>query len=130
MSSRINAVRPMRAIGVTAAAVVAISLPIPVVASAAGATTIYACVNKKSGAVRIVSAKAKCKRTEHKLSWGSTGPAGPAGVTGATINHHLPCPAPSEVRLPEILPRAAAPAAPGGRGESGPAPDLVRLAWE
>jgi hypothetical protein len=82
MSSRINAVRSMRAIGVTAAPVAAIALLIPVVASAAGATTIYACVNKKSGAMRIVSAKAKCKRTEHKLSWGTTGPAGPAGAPG------------------------------------------------
>ena len=33
--------------------------------------------------MRIVSAKAKCKRTEHKLSWGSTGPGGPAGAPGA-----------------------------------------------
>lgn len=83
MSSRIRAVRPMRFIGATGAVVGAIALLMPAAASAAGTTTIYACVSKKSGAMRIVSAKAKCKHGEHKLSWGSAGPAGPAGATGA-----------------------------------------------
>jgi hypothetical protein len=83
MPSRINAVRPMRFVSATGAVVGAIALLTPAAASAAGATTIYACVSKKSGAMRIVSAKAKCKRGEHKLSWGASGPAGPAGAPGA-----------------------------------------------
>jgi hypothetical protein len=83
MPSRINAVRPMRIISATGAVVGAIALLTPAAASAAGATTIYACVSKKNGAMRIVSAKAKCKRGEHKLSWGASGPAGPAGPAGA-----------------------------------------------
>jgi hypothetical protein len=88
MSSRMNAVRPLRFISAPGAVVGAIVLLMPAAASAvapvAGATTIHACVSKKSGAMRIVSAKAKCKRGEHKLSWGSTGPTGPAGAAGAT----------------------------------------------
>jgi hypothetical protein len=83
MPSRINAVRPMRIISATGAVVGAIALLTPAAASAAGATTIYACVSKKNGAMRIVSAKAKCKRGEHKLSWGASGPAGAPGATGA-----------------------------------------------
>ena len=67
----------------TGAVVGAIALLMLAAASAAGATTIYACANKKSGAMRIVSAKAKCRRGERKLSWSSAGPAGPAGAPGA-----------------------------------------------
>jgi hypothetical protein len=88
MSSRVYAVRPTRFISTKGAIVAAIALLMLAAASASastsGTTTIYACVSKKSGAMRIVSAKAKCKREEHKLSWGSTGPAGPAGAAGAT----------------------------------------------
>ncbi|MGP0101927.1 MAG: hypothetical protein ACLPUT_09975 [Solirubrobacteraceae bacterium] len=81
MSSRIPAVRPKTFIGTSAAAIVLLALA---AAPAAGAaTTIYACVSKKSGAMRIVSAKAKCRHGERKLSWSSTGPAGPAGAPGA-----------------------------------------------
>jgi hypothetical protein len=52
-------------------------------AGAAQAATIYACVKPKSGATRIVTAKAKCRRGEKKLSWNTTGPRGPAGANGA-----------------------------------------------
>jgi hypothetical protein len=79
MSSRIPAVRPKTFIG-TSAAIVLLALA---AAPAAGAATIYACVSKKGGAMRIVSAKTKCRHGEHKLSWSSTGPAGPAGAPGA-----------------------------------------------
>ncbi len=54
------------------------------VASAANASTIYACVKKHSGAVRIVSSGAKCKRGEQKLSWNTNGVNGAAGKNGAT----------------------------------------------
>jgi hypothetical protein len=82
MTSRTPAVPLKTPIGAIAALVATIALLVPAAASAVGATTIYACVNKKSGAMRIVSAKAKCKRTERKLSWGATGPAGLPGKEG------------------------------------------------
>jgi len=68
----------------------------------AGASTIYACVKKKGGAVHIVSRAARCNRREPKKSWDQKGPTGakgaesvsgangagglngPGGVTGAT----------------------------------------------
>lgn len=52
-------------------------------ATTAGATTIHACVKSKSGATRIVGAKAKCHHGEQKLSWNTEGPRGPAGGGGA-----------------------------------------------
>jgi hypothetical protein len=55
-----------------------------VAASPAGAATIHTCVSKKSGAMRIVSARAKCRGGERKLSWNSSGAAGPAGPGGAS----------------------------------------------
>jgi hypothetical protein len=47
------------------------------------ASTVYACVKKKSGTPRIVSKSTKCKKGEKKLSWGTQGPAGKNGGTGA-----------------------------------------------
>lgn len=49
----------------------------------ANASVIYACVAKTSGAARIVSKTAKCKKGEAKLSWNAEGPAGATGATGA-----------------------------------------------
>jgi hypothetical protein len=49
----------------------------------AQAAVIHACVKPKSGATRIVGAKAKCRHGEQKLSWNTSGPAGPKGVPGA-----------------------------------------------
>ena len=49
----------------------------------AQADTIYACVNKMSGAVRIVTATTVCdSKKETPLSWSTTGPQGPPGPTG------------------------------------------------
>ncbi len=48
---------------------------------------IYACVNKHSGTVKIVSSADRCASGEYALDWGKRGPAGeegPAGPTGAT----------------------------------------------
>lgn len=50
----------------------------------ANATVIYACIAKTSGAARIVSKTAKCKKGESKLSWNAQGPAGATGETGTT----------------------------------------------
>ncbi|MGC2374185.1 MAG: hypothetical protein WA484_09955 [Solirubrobacteraceae bacterium] len=51
-------------------------------ATHANAATIHACLNKKTGAVRVVSSKAKCKKSEKTLSWNSEGPAGKNGLNG------------------------------------------------
>lgn len=48
----------------------------------AEAKTIYACVKKKGGAVRILSAKTKCKKGESNISWNTSGPAGAIGLPG------------------------------------------------
>lgn len=53
-------------------------------ASGAEAATIHACVRPKSGATRIVGAKAKCHHGEQKLSWSTEGPRGAAGANGAS----------------------------------------------
>lgn len=53
-------------------------------ASEAQAGTLYACYKKTAGTVRIVSAKAKCKKGEAKVSWGSAGKNGANGANGAS----------------------------------------------
>jgi hypothetical protein len=53
---------------------------------AATSSVLYACVNKSTGAVRIVSQSTKCAATEYATHWnvtGATGPAGPQGPPGA-----------------------------------------------
>lgn len=65
------------------AAVVMALVACTLFASAAGAATIHACVKPKSGATRIVGAKAKCRHGEQKLSWNNEGPRGSAGSGGA-----------------------------------------------
>ena len=62
---------------------------------------IHACVNKRTGVVRIVGASARCRRGESAIAWhgqgsrgpagepgaaGPQGPAGPAGAKGSTGN--------------------------------------------
>jgi hypothetical protein len=51
-------------------------------APSANASTLYACVKKKSGAVRLVSKSTKCKKSEKKVSWNTEGPAGLRGPQG------------------------------------------------
>jgi hypothetical protein len=62
---------------ITAASVGAVSF-----ANAAGDTTLKACANKTSGAMRYIS-KGSCKKTEKLLSWSQMGPQGLPGVAGA-----------------------------------------------
>jgi hypothetical protein len=45
-------------------------------------TTLYACVNNNTGAIRIVTSKTTCKPTEHEIQWNQTGPQGPKGPAG------------------------------------------------
>jgi len=51
-------------------------------AAVSGGSTISACVKKKGGAIRIVSARARCKRGERTLSWSAVGPTGRQGQRG------------------------------------------------
>jgi hypothetical protein len=60
-------------------AVLAAAASIP----ARAANVIHACVNKQTGAVRIIAVGAHCKVTENAASWNITGPEGPAGPQGA-----------------------------------------------
>ncbi len=73
--------RPRR---VPVALAAALSVVVVLVAvPGARASTIHACVKPKSGATRIVGAKAKCHQGEQKLSWNTNGPAGAPGAKGA-----------------------------------------------
>jgi hypothetical protein len=60
-------------------------------AAAQTSTTIFACVNNSTGAVRIVSSATTCRAGEHKINWnnpglsglsGNPGPQGPQGAQG------------------------------------------------
>ena len=53
-----------------------------ILAYAAQAHTIYACV-QENGTAHIFGRKTKCKGGESKLSWGSRGQQGPEGLPGA-----------------------------------------------
>ncbi len=63
-------------------AVMAVLVASFALAPQAGASTITVCVKKSSGAVRLITGKAKCKKGEKKLSWNSKGPAGANGTNG------------------------------------------------
>jgi len=63
-----------------AAAVLALSGALPAVY--AQNTTIYACVTKTTGALRVVATAGSCKNGESPLSWNIQGPIGPQGLQG------------------------------------------------
>lgn len=50
--------------------------------STAGATTYYACVAHRGGAIHLVSKKTKCRRSERKISFNSEGLHGANGRNG------------------------------------------------
>jgi len=52
-------------------------------ATTADATTYYACVAKKGGAIRIVSKIAKCRKRERRISFNSEGAPGRNGINGS-----------------------------------------------
>jgi hypothetical protein len=61
------------------------------IGTATSEAKIFACKKKSNGALRVVTKRTKCKRSETKLSWGTrgrtgrpgkTGPGGPAGAPG------------------------------------------------
>jgi hypothetical protein len=49
----------------------------------ASSAVIHACVIKKTGLVRIVSASARCRRGESPMAWNAQGARGAAGAAGA-----------------------------------------------
>jgi hypothetical protein len=51
-------------------------------APAASAATLYACVNKRTGAARVFTRKPSCRKHETRVSWNTQGPAGKTGVPG------------------------------------------------
>jgi hypothetical protein len=44
--------------------------------------TVFACVKKSNGAVRIIDPSGHCKKSESPMQWNTTGPQGPTGPTG------------------------------------------------
>lgn len=61
-----------------------LSLGVVTYANASGGSTITACANKSTGALRLLS-KGSCKKTERKVAWnqqGVQGVQGPQGVQG------------------------------------------------
>jgi len=53
-----------------------------IMVSSVGAQEIKACMNKKSGVLRVVADQGQCKKNETPISWNQTvagGPQGPAG---------------------------------------------------
>jgi len=107
-----------------------VALPLALVAGVAlaaqpsgrrpSSAVINACVKKKDGRVRIVSAAATCRHNEQALSWnaqGQPGPAGPAGATGRS-GPTGPAGAPGP---PGIAGAKGDPGARGATGAAGPA---------
>jgi hypothetical protein len=73
-------VRRAFALLMTSGALVGVALTL---APRADAATIYACVKKSGGAVRIVAKKVKCKKDENRYTWATEGASGKnVGYTG------------------------------------------------
>jgi hypothetical protein len=70
------------AFAVTGAAVL-LGGAIPAIAAASNGPVIYyACVTNGTGAIKIVSASAKCQARQRKISWNKVGPRGAIGAQG------------------------------------------------
>jgi len=85
---------------------------------------VNACVQRKTGRVRVVAGPNACRRGEQALAWNIQGPAGPPGPTGAAGVDGPPGPAGAPGAT-----GAAGPEGPAGaRGATGPAgPQLTTL---
>jgi len=71
-----------RRLGNLAGALLALAFALLVLAPGASATTIYACVNKRTSAARIFTRKPRCRRNETRFVFGTQGPAGKNGANG------------------------------------------------
>jgi hypothetical protein len=60
-------------------ALTALALAMP---ASTAAATIYACVNKRTGAARVFYKEPKCKKGQLRLAWNTQGPAGKNGANG------------------------------------------------
>lgn len=108
------------ATGIVALAVLVPTLSYGAVAPQAATTTVKACANKSTGALRLAT---KCKSTERAVSWGTTGARGPQGLQGLQgpqgIQGMDGAPGPQG---PEGVAGPAGPAGPqGATGPAGPA---------
>lgn len=63
----------------------ALAIAVLAVPAQAGASTLYACVKKKTGSARFVSARTNCRRNERKISWNTQGVPGINGTKGKSI---------------------------------------------
>jgi hypothetical protein len=72
-----------RRAGLAAVALALLSALLLALGGRADAATLNACKNKKTGAIRVITGKAKCKKSESKLSWTTTGAKGDKGDPGA-----------------------------------------------
>lgn len=85
MQRRISRLRSRRiawTAAVAAAAIAAVTVT-QAFASDTSGNTVYACVSKPTGAVRIVTQSATCRPDQYATSWNVTGPQGATGAQGA-----------------------------------------------
>jgi hypothetical protein len=78
MHSLVLSRRLTSAVGMLVAAAFAVLASAP----SARAATIYACVNKRTGAARLFAKEPVCKRGQARLSWNTQGHAGRNGANG------------------------------------------------
>jgi len=95
-------------------------------ATMAGATTspsVHSCVNRSSGAVRILPSDVNCSSKERRVDWSVAGPAGPAGPAGASgTAGPAGVTGPAGAQGPAGAPGDPGPAGPvGPQGPAGPA---------
>ena len=78
------------------------------------AGVINACMQKRTGRLRVVSSPGACRKGERPLSWNAQGPAGPPGATGPSGPAGAPGP-------PGVTGAPGPAGATGARGPTGPA---------
>jgi len=78
------------------------------------AGVINACMQKRTGRLRVVSSAGACRKGERPLSWNAQGPAGPPGATGPGGPAGAPGP-------PGVTGAPGPAGATGARGPTGPA---------
>lgn len=74
----------LRVAGCVAVAAALCAAVVPAIGAVAASRTVtyYACVARRTGALKVVSASARCAAGQHKISWNNIGPAGPRGPRG------------------------------------------------